>query len=144
LSNSSKTRSKRTSKKIRKNNKIIFDIKQFIAENIFSLCILITFGAIFPTIAVVVCIAMVRNTYFKQVLVARMLIEATEEDCFECAELLMENLIDTRKALFAAFEFDDDSFWLFFSAPFILDIFEDDKFAVYLAFLFVPLLLNFI
>jgi hypothetical protein len=79
--------------------KMIFNYKEFISDTIFGLCILVTFGTVFPPMAIEICIAMISNTYFNQVAIARLLIEAEEQNVLECKQILIQNLEETMKML---------------------------------------------
>jgi hypothetical protein len=79
--------------------KMIFNYKEFISDTIFGLCILVTFGTVFPPMAIEICIAMISTTYFNQVAIARLLIEAEEQNVLECKQILIQNLEEAMKML---------------------------------------------
>jgi hypothetical protein len=49
--------------------------------------------------AIEICIAMISNTYFQQVIIARILIEAEEKDVSECTNSIMQDLETSIKLL---------------------------------------------
>ena len=49
----------------------LFDEETFVVSNITGLGILVTFGAVFPLVAVVVAVSIFLSTYFTQIMIGR-------------------------------------------------------------------------
>jgi hypothetical protein len=68
--------------------KQIFNYSSFLSDIIFGLCMLSTFGVVFPPLGAIILISLISTTYFNQILIARMVVDAEEKDAKECIQIL--------------------------------------------------------